>query len=113
MFPIHSRREIPWKFGIEGITDDDLPEPISSALLEVVTISDSVIIMARTTRSLWAVRNFAIDGQGTSIESFQNNLFVAEDLGGYRSRKEDKKKKNHGNGEKKYSGFLTHLFSLP
>ena len=69
MFTVHSRREIPRKFGIEGITDDNLSGSIRSALLEVVTIGDSVIIVARTTSSLRAVRSFAVDGEGTSIES--------------------------------------------
>jgi len=113
MFSIHSRREIPRKFGIEGITDDNLPGSISSALLEVVTIGDSIIIVASTARSPRAVRNFVIDGQGTSIESLQNNLFVAKDSGRKRSRREHKKKQNHGNEEKKYSRLLIHLFSAP
>ena len=113
MFSIHSKGEIPRKFGIEGITDDNFPSSISSALLEVVTIGDSIIFVASTARSLRAVRNFAIDGQGTSIESLQNNLFVAKDLGRKRSRREHKKKRNHGNEEKKYSRLLIHLFSSP
>jgi hypothetical protein len=113
MFPIHSRREIPRKSGIEGITDDNLPGSISSALLEMVTIGDLGIIVARATSSLRAVRNFAVDGQGTSVESLQNNLFVAKDLGRNRSRIEHKKKEDHGNGEKKYSRLLTHLLSHP
>jgi hypothetical protein len=113
MLSVHSRREIPRQFGIEGITDDNLSGSVSSALLEMVTIGDPVIIVASTTSSLWAIRNFAVDGQRTSIESLQNNLFVAKDLGRNRSRTEHKRKENYGNGEKKDSRLLTHLLSHP
>jgi hypothetical protein len=70
MSSIHSGREIPWEFGIEGITDDDLTGGIGSALLKVVAIGYSIIIMAGAAGSLWAIRNFAFDGEGISIESF-------------------------------------------
>lgn len=58
---------MPGKFLVEGITDDQFPGSIGSALLKMVTIGDSVIIMAGAAGPLRAVRNFADDGEGTSI----------------------------------------------
>jgi hypothetical protein len=69
MLPIHSGREIPWEFGIKGITDDNLPGPVGSALLEMVGIGDPAIIVAGAAGSLWAVRNFAIEGKRIPIET--------------------------------------------
>jgi hypothetical protein len=107
MLSVHSRREIPREFGIEGITDDNLPGSIRSALLEMVTIGNSVIIVASATGSLWAIRNFAVDGQRTSIESLQNNFLVRGSLRRYRDRIEETKKQDHQNGQKKFSRHLS------
>ncbi len=109
MLSIHSGGEIPWEFGIEGITDDNLPVSIRSALLEVVTIGYSIIIVAGAAGPLRTVRNFTIDREGNPIESLQNNLFMGRDLGGDRSRIEQRKKQNHQSGPEKFPKFFRHL----
>ncbi|MEW6374164.1 MAG: hypothetical protein AB1502_00025 [Thermodesulfobacteriota bacterium] len=82
MLSKHSGREFPGIFLIEGITGDDFFSSIGSALLEMVTIGDPIIIVTSTARLLGAVRNFAIDSDLTSIESFEDNLFMGWDLRG-------------------------------
>jgi len=109
MLSVHSGREIPRKFGIEGITDDNLPGSISSALLEVVTTCYPLVVMADTAGPLRAIRNFAIDSGGIPIESLQNNFLVRGSLRKHRHRIEERKKENHQNGQKKLSRFLRHL----
>jgi hypothetical protein len=64
----------------------------------MVTIGDSIIIVAGPTGLLRAVRHFTIDREGGPIESLQNNLFMDRDLGGYRSRIEKREKQNQRNG---------------
>jgi hypothetical protein len=81
MFPIHAGREVPGVFLIKGITDGNFSVSIGSALLEVVAIGYSLIIMAAAASSLWAVRFFAIDGEGVPIEILQDNLFMGRVLG--------------------------------
>jgi hypothetical protein len=81
MFPIHARREVPRVFLIKDITDDNFPVSIGPALLEVVAIGYSLIIMAATTGSLRTIRFFAIDGEGASVETLENNLFMGRNLG--------------------------------
>ena len=76
MLSIHSRREIPGVFGIKCIADDDLPGSIGSALLEVVTIGNAVIIVARTARPLGTVWRFTIDSNWIPVESLHDDLFV-------------------------------------
>jgi len=113
MLSVHSGREIPRKFGIEGITDDNLPSSIGSTLLEVVTIRDSIIIVTGTAGPIRTVRNFTIDREGNPIDSLQNNLFMDSDLRGDRSTIEQRKKQNHQNGQKKFSKFFRHLSPHP
>ena len=81
MFPIHSRREVPRVFLIKGITDNNFPVSIGSALLEVVAIGYSLIIMTAAASSLRTIRFFGINGEGGSIETLQNNLLMGRPLG--------------------------------
>lgn len=76
MFSVHSGGEIPWEFGIEGVADDDLPCSIGSALLEMITIGDPIIIVAGAAGLLRTVRHFTIDREGGAIESLEKNLFM-------------------------------------
>jgi len=46
-------------------------------------MSDSIIIVARATGPLRAVRHATIDGERNSIESLQTDLLMSSDLGGY------------------------------
>lgn len=69
MFSVHSGGEVPWKFGIEGIAHNNLPASIRSALLEMVTIGDSIIIVAGPTGLLRTVRHFTIDRERGPIKS--------------------------------------------
>jgi len=82
MLSIHSGREVPWIFGIEGITDNNLSSPIGSALLKMVTIRDSIILMAGAACLLGAIRNLTVENEVTPIESLQNDLLMQRDLGG-------------------------------
>ncbi len=84
MLSIHSRREVPWVFGIEGITDNNFSGSVGSALLKMVTIRYSIVVMTGAAGLLRTVRHFALYGQRVSIESLQDNLFVQRDLGGNR-----------------------------
>jgi hypothetical protein len=84
MLSIHSGREVPWVFGIEGITDHNFPGSIGAALLKMVAIRYSVIVMAGAASLLRTVRHFAIYGYWVPIESLQNDLFMQRDLGGDR-----------------------------
>ena len=86
MFSIHSRGEVPRVFWIEGITDDNFSGSIGSTLLEVITICYLIIIMAGTAGSFWAIRNFTVGGEWTSIESPKDNFFVQGYLGLDRDR---------------------------
>ncbi len=81
MFTIHSRGEIPWTFGIEGIADDDLPRGIRPPLLEVVAIGDAVVIVTRPACFLWTVRRFVLDANGIAVERPNNNPLMFTDLG--------------------------------
>jgi hypothetical protein len=106
VFPIESGGEVPGVFLVEGIADDNLPRSIGSTLLEVVTIRDSIVIVADTTGLLRAVRDFAMDGEGASVESFYDHLFVL------RSLREDpswineaKKKGNESYKKDRYNSF--------
>jgi len=76
MFSIHSSGELPGIFLIKGIANNDLSSSIGSTLLEVVTISDSIIIMAGTTCFLGTVRDFTFDGEGISVKPLQNDLLM-------------------------------------
>jgi hypothetical protein len=82
IFSVHPRGKIPGIFGIEGVADNGFPGSIRATLLEVVTLCDLVIVMAGPAGLPGTVRHFAIGGQRTSIESFQNDLFMQRDLGG-------------------------------
>jgi hypothetical protein len=82
MLSIHSGGEIPGVFGVEGVADDDFSSSIRATLLEVVTLCDLVIVMASPAGFLGTVRHFAIGGERTSIESFQNDFLMQRDLGG-------------------------------
>lgn len=81
MFSVHPGGKIPGIFGVEGVADDDFPSSIRATLLEVVPLCDLVIIMAGPAGLPGTVRHFAIGGERTSIESFQNDLFMQRDLG--------------------------------
>ena len=81
MFPIHSRREVPREFLIKGITDYNFPVSVGSALLEVVAIGYSLIIVTAAASSFRTIRLFAIDAEGASIETLQNDLFMGRTLG--------------------------------
>jgi hypothetical protein len=81
MLSIHSGGEVPGILLIEGINDDYFPSTIRSTLLEVVTTGYPLVIMAFTASSLRTVRNFTIDGEGTPVESLQNNFLMDKDLG--------------------------------
>jgi hypothetical protein len=81
MFSVHPRGKIPGVFGVEGVTDDDFPSSIRTTLLEVIPVCDLVIVMAGPAGLPGTVRYFAIGGERTSIESFQNDLFMQRDLG--------------------------------
>ncbi len=80
---------------IESIAYDNFPSPIGSALLEVVAIGYSLIIVTATASSFGTVRFFAVDAEGASIETFQNNLFMRRNLGIDRRRIKKEKKENH------------------
>jgi hypothetical protein len=71
---------------IKGITDDNFPVSVGSALLEVVAVGYSLIIMAATAGLLRTVRYSAIDGEGASVETLQNNLLMRRLLGINRCR---------------------------
>ena len=90
MLTKHPGREVPRVFGVEGIADNNFARPIRSALLEVIAIRYSVIVMAGAAGLPGTVGRFAIGGERTSIESFQNDLFMQRDLGGKASGIEDK-----------------------
>lgn len=81
MFSVHPGGKIPGIFGVEGVADDDFPSSIRATLLEVVPLCDLVIVMAGPAGLPGTVRHFAIGGERTSIESFQNDLFMQRDLG--------------------------------
>ena len=81
MFPVQPGGKIPGVFGVEGVADDDFPSSIGATLLEVVPLCDLVIIMAGPAGLPGTVRHFAVGGERTSIESFQNDLFMQRDLG--------------------------------
>jgi hypothetical protein len=81
MLTEHPSRQVPTVLGVEGIADDNFARPIRSALLEVIAVRYLVIVMAGTTGLPGTVGRFAISGERTSIESFQNNLFMQRDLG--------------------------------
>jgi hypothetical protein len=82
MSSVHPGRKVPWIFGIEGITDNNFPSSIDTALLKMVTIRNSVIVMAGTTSLLRTVGRLAIRGERVSIEPLQDNLFMQEGLRG-------------------------------
>jgi hypothetical protein len=82
MFSVHPRGKIPGIFGVEGVADNDFPNSIRPTLLEVVTLCDLVIVMAGPAGLPGTVRRLAIGGERTSVESFQNDLFMQRDLGG-------------------------------
>jgi hypothetical protein len=82
MFSVHPGGEIPGVFGVEGVADDDFPGCIRATLLEVITLCDLVMVMTGPAGPLGTVRHFAISGERTSVESFQNDLFMQEDLRG-------------------------------
>jgi len=73
---IHARGKVPRTFGIEGIAHDYFPSPIGSALLKMVTIGNEVIIVAGPTSSFWTIWIFATYGEGSSIESPDDNFFM-------------------------------------
>jgi hypothetical protein len=81
MFSVRPGGKIPRVFGVEGVADDDFPSSIRPTLLKVVTLCDLVIIMAGPAGLLGTVKHFAIGGERTSIESFQNDLLMQRDLG--------------------------------
>jgi len=81
MLSIHSGGEIPGVFRVEGVADDDFPGSIRATLLEVVTLCDPVIVMAGPAGLPGTVRYFAIAGERTPVEPFQNNLFMQRHLG--------------------------------
>jgi hypothetical protein len=76
MLSKHPGGEVPRVFGVEGITDNNFAKPILSTLLEVVALRYLVIVMAGTTGLPGTVGHFAISVERTSIESFQNDLFM-------------------------------------
>lgn len=84
-------------FRIEGITDDNFPSFIGSALLKVVAVGYSIIIMAGAASSFWAVRNFTIGGEGASIVPPQDNFFVQRNLGRDRNGMKERKRKESQN----------------
>jgi len=92
MLSIHSRREVPWIFGIKDITDHNFSGPISPALLKMVTIRYSVIVMTGATGFPRTIRNFAFQAQGGSIKPLQDDLFVQGNLGGKRDWVKDKER---------------------
>ena len=56
--------------GIEQITDDNIPLPVCSALLEMIPIRNAKVVMAVATGLLGTVGSLALNGQRYSVESF-------------------------------------------
>ncbi len=86
VFSKHSRREIPGVFGIEGIADDDFSGPVGSALLEVVSIGNAIIVVASTTGPLGTIRDFAVGGKRGPVKSSHDDLLVFANLRRSRDR---------------------------
>ena len=80
MFPVEPGGEVPGIFLVEGIADHSFPRSIGSALLEVVTVGDPIVIVAGTTGLLRAVGRFAVHTERTSVEPLQDDLFVRRRL---------------------------------
>lgn len=95
VLPVHSGGETPGAFWIEGITDNNLPGSIGSALLEVIAPCDPVIIVTRAAGPLGTVGCFALEGKRSAIESFQNDLLVRSSLGGHGGRVKEVKKQKY------------------
>jgi hypothetical protein len=95
MLSIHPGRKVPRGFGIIGITDNNFPRSIGSALLEVVTIRYSIIVMTGAAGLLRTVRYFALYAQRGPVESLQDNLFMQGDLRGNRSGIDEAKEKQN------------------
>jgi hypothetical protein len=98
VLPVHSRGEIPGISSVVCIADGHFPGSIGSALLEVITIGDPVIIMAGATGFFRTERNFTIDREGTPIEPLRDDLFMRRTLGRNRNRikqAESKEGKDH------------------
>jgi hypothetical protein len=109
MFPIESGGEVPGVFLVEGIADHSFPCSIGSALLEVVTIGNSIIIVAGATSLLRAVGRFAVHSERTSIEPLQSNLFVRRSLredpsriNGTEKKRNESYKKDHYNSFQRF-----------
>jgi len=81
MFSVHPGGKIPGIFGVEGVADDDFPSSVRATLLKMVALCDPVIVMAGPAGLPGTVRRVAIGGERTSIEPFQNNLFMQRHLG--------------------------------
>ena len=82
---------------IKGITDNNFAEPIRSALLEVVTLCDLVIVMAGPAGLLGTVRQLTLGGERASIESPQNDLLMWRCLRGNRAWENKKKRETYKN----------------
>jgi len=80
MFPIESGGELPGMSLIEVIAHDNFSGSIGSALLEVVTVGDSIVIVANAASLLRTVRRFTVRSERTSVEPFQDDLFVRRRL---------------------------------
>jgi hypothetical protein len=116
MFPIESGGELPGMFLIEVIAHDNFSGSIGSALLEVVTVGDSIVIVANATSLLRTVRCFTVRSERTSVEPFQDNLFVGgrlrEDPGWVHQAKNkgnETHKKDRYNSAQRCSPFI-HIY---
>jgi hypothetical protein len=76
MFSIHPGGEIPGVFGVRGVADDDFPSSIRATLLEVVTLCNLVIVMARPASLLGTVRHLTLGSKRASIKPLQNDLLM-------------------------------------
>ncbi|MBM4307013.1 MAG: hypothetical protein FJ123_09785 [Deltaproteobacteria bacterium] len=76
MFSKQSRREIPGVFRVVSITKNRFPGTIGSALLEMVSLCDEVVVMASPAGLFGAVRDFTLQGKGSTIKAPQDDLLV-------------------------------------
>ncbi|MDI7259642.1 MAG: hypothetical protein QME90_06950 [Thermodesulfobacteriota bacterium] len=76
MLSIKSRGKVPGVFPIVGIAHNNFSRPIDPALLEVIALYNVVIIVAGPTGLFGAIWDIALQGERTSIETSQNDLFM-------------------------------------
>jgi len=81
---------------IEPVTDDDLPGSVGSPLLEMVSICDSIVIMASPAGPFRTIRDSILRGEVFSVESFERDLLMGWSLG------KDRNWMKQGEGENQY-----------